>query len=115
PDTAAAILAATTGSGSGGGGVATLLLPADMCWSEGATAVSVPARQDSGFDLGAVESAAKILREGAGCLLFVGGANMTRSGLRAASRIARATGARLMAEKSPARHERGAGVPTVER
>src|SRR5215470_2273938 len=33
----------------------------------------------------------------------------------AASRIAAATGARLIGETFPARHERGAGIPAVER
>ena len=35
--------------------------------------------------------------------------------LAAASRISQATGARLLAETFPARHERGAGIPPVER
>ena len=40
---------------------------------------------------------------------------MRRPALAAASRVAQATGARLLAETFPARHERGAGIPPVDR
>jgi len=40
---------------------------------------------------------------------------LTERGLRAASRISAATGVRLLAETFPARMERGAGVPNVDR
>ncbi|HEX7304846.1 acetolactate synthase large subunit [Lentzea sp.] len=96
-------------------GVATLVLPSDVCWSDGASAAPVPESTQDTFDAGEVERIAKVLREQDGCLLFVGGANMRRAGLRAASRIARATGSALLAEKSPARHERGAGIPDLAR
>jgi acetolactate synthase-1/2/3 large subunit len=48
-------------------------------------------------------------------MLFLGGRALTERGLRAASRIAAATGARLLAETFPARMERGAGLPSVDR
>ena len=48
-------------------------------------------------------------------MLLLGGKALTERGLRAASRISAATGARLMAETFPARMERGAGVPGVDR
>ena len=48
-------------------------------------------------------------------MLFLGGKALTERGLRAASRISAATGARLLAETFPARMERGAGVPGVDR
>lgn len=48
-------------------------------------------------------------------MLFLGGRALTERGLRAASRIAAATGARLLAETFPARMERGAGLPAVDR
>ena len=44
-------------------------------------------------------------------MLLLGGKALTERGLRAASRISAATGARLLAETFPARMERGAGVP----
>jgi acetolactate synthase-1/2/3 large subunit len=40
---------------------------------------------------------------------------MRRPGLEAASRLAVATPARLLGETFPARHERGAGIPAVDR
>jgi acetolactate synthase-1/2/3 large subunit len=48
-------------------------------------------------------------------MLLLGGKALTERGLRAASRISVATGARLLAETFPARLERGAGVPPVDR
>ncbi|SCF02242.1 acetolactate synthase-1/2/3 large subunit [Micromonospora viridifaciens] len=114
-DTAEAIFAARSGADAGTGGVATLILPSDICWSDGANPAEVPVVRPTEFDPGEVERAAKVLRGSADCLLFVGGANMRPAGLRAAARIARATGARLLAEKSPARHLRDPGVPDIPR
>jgi len=48
-------------------------------------------------------------------VILLGGPAMRRPGLAAASRIACATGARLLSETFPARIERGAGVPAVDR
>ncbi len=48
-------------------------------------------------------------------MLFLGGRALTERGLRAASRISVATGTRLLAETFPARMERGAGLPSVDR
>ncbi|MFE6501854.1 acetolactate synthase large subunit [Kitasatospora sp. NPDC057738] len=114
-DTADAIRAARTPVGPLPGGVATLVLPSDVCWSEGGRAVPVLAAPPPSFDEAAVERAAAILRGKDGCLLLVGGGNTRRAGLAAASRIAAATGADVLAEKSPARHERGAGIPRFDR
>ena len=49
------------------------------------------------------------------CVILLGGAAMRRPGLEAASRLSAATSARLLGETFPARHERGAGIPAVER
>jgi acetolactate synthase-1/2/3 large subunit len=48
-------------------------------------------------------------------MLLLGGTALSERGLRAASRISVATGARLLAETFPARLERGAGLPGVDR
>ena len=48
-------------------------------------------------------------------MILLGGAALRRPGLEAASRIAAATGARLLCETFPARLERGAGLPGLER
>ncbi len=48
-------------------------------------------------------------------MLLVGGNAVRERGLVAASRVANATGAKLLCETFPARIERGAGLPAVER
>jgi acetolactate synthase-1/2/3 large subunit len=100
------------------GGIATLVLPADVSWSPASapppsgSPVSRPAPLVSGEVVGAVAAA---LNGGEPCVLLVGGAATRREGIEAADRIARATGAKLLCETFPARLERGAGIPSVER
>src|SRR5258706_1974346 len=60
-------------------------------------------------------SAAGTLRSGEPCVRLLGGNAVRRPGLEAASRIARAAGARLLCETFPARLERGAGIPAIDR
>jgi acetolactate synthase-1/2/3 large subunit len=98
------------------GGVATLILPADVSWTEGAEPAGAPApRPPSTVPEEVVGTAAKVLQSGEPCMIMLGGAALRRDGLEAASRIAAATGARLLAETFPARLERGAGLPAVDR
>ena len=106
------------------GGVATLILPADLSWSDGAEpAPPVPSRPPSVVPEPVIEDAAGVLggrgdgghaADGA-CVILLGGAALRRPGLEAASRIAAATGARLLCETFPARLERGAGLPGLDR
>ncbi len=97
------------------GGVATLILPADVSWSDGAEpAPPVPSRPPSVVPGPVIEDAAQATAAG-GCVILLGGAALRRPGLEAASRIAAATGARLLCETFPARLERGAGLPGLER
>ncbi|MGO8893936.1 MAG: acetolactate synthase large subunit [Streptosporangiaceae bacterium] len=115
-DVAQDAMRAVAAAGCDGGQIATLVLPADVSWSGGG--VPAPPRspappQTVGRDQ--IGAAAGILSAGASSLLLLGGAALTERGLRAASRIAAATGARLLAETFPARMECGAGVPAVER
>ncbi|MGW5052398.1 acetolactate synthase large subunit [Actinokineospora sp. NPDC004072] len=97
-----------------GGRIANLVLPADVSWGEGgqpAAEVVPPAPQ--AVDEARIAEIAGVLGESTVILL---GAGATRErGLRAASRIAAATGAKLFAETFPARIERGAGLPAVDR
>ena len=113
-DTAAAIAAAGTFRYRGGG-VATLILPADACWSPGGVAAEVPAAAEETVDAEAVEAAAKALTGDERCLILLGSDTLRRAGQDAAGRIAAMTGARLLAENAPARQERGAGITAVER
>jgi acetolactate synthase I/II/III large subunit len=97
------------------GGVATLILPADVSWSGGAEPTPpVPPRPPSVVPEPVIEDAAQATSTGA-CVILLGGAALRRPGLEAASRIAAATGARLLGETFPARLERGAGLPGLER
>jgi acetolactate synthase I/II/III large subunit len=98
------------------GGISTLILPADVSWSEPAEpAAPLPVRAPAPVPEANVESVARTLRSGEPCVLLLGGAGARRPGLEAASRIAQATGARLLCETFPARMERGAGIPSVDR
>jgi acetolactate synthase-1/2/3 large subunit len=97
------------------GGVATLILPADVSWSDGAgPAPPVPSRPPAVVPGPVIEDAARAASTGA-CVILLGDAALRRPGLEAASRIAAASGARLLGETFPARLERGAGLPGLER
>jgi acetolactate synthase I/II/III large subunit len=98
------------------GQVATLILPADVSWSDGAEpAAALPPRLPSPVVGDAVRSAAAALRGGEPCVILIGGPATRRPGLEAASQVAEGTGARLLCETFPARLERGAGIPAVDR
>jgi acetolactate synthase I/II/III large subunit len=98
------------------GQVATLILPADASWSDGAEPAAAPVpRPASPVAEETLKGVADVLRSGESCILLLGGAALRRSGLEAASRIAVAGYARLIGETFPARLERGAGIPPLER
>jgi acetolactate synthase-1/2/3 large subunit len=98
------------------GGVATLVVPADVSWKEaGEPTSSRPSAVLATVAHDAVAGAAKALRSGEPAVLLVGGNAVRERGLVAASRVANATGAKLLCETFPARIERGAGIPPVER
>jgi acetolactate synthase I/II/III large subunit len=98
------------------GQVATLILPADVSWGDGAKPSEVgPALAAAPIADEAVSVAAKALRSGQPAVLFIGGNATRERGLTAASRIVAATGAKLLCETFPTRLERGAGLPAVER
>ena len=98
------------------GGVATLVVPADVSWLEaGEPSSSRPGRVLAPASGDAVSGAAKALLSGEPAVLLVGGNALDEAGLAAATRVAQATGARLLCETFPARIERGAGRAPVER
>ena len=111
-DTADAVAAALSPPGQ----VATLVLPADVGWSDGGE-IGSPARPRPPAPVAdePIRHAEAALRGGEPAVILLGGAALTRPALEAASRIAVATGARLLTETFPARHERGAGVPAVDK
>jgi acetolactate synthase-1/2/3 large subunit len=111
-DAADAIAAALTPPGH----VATLILPADTSWSDDAIAAPPPAvRPPSPVADQTLAGAAAALRSGEPCVLLLGGTALRRPGLEAASRIVVGGHARVLGETFPARLERGAGIPPLER
>lgn len=98
------------------GQIATLILPADVSWSDGGQAVAPHERPAPPVASGdAVEEAARAIRGSGETAILLGGRALREDGLVAASRIAAATGAKLLAEVFPTRMQRGAGLPPVER
>src|ERR1700675_2720890 len=111
-DGAAAIAAARTAPGQ----IATLILPADTAWNEGAGPAPVaPPVAPAAPSPGAVREAARILRSGEPTLILLAGRAVRADGLELAGRIAAKTGARLIAQGSNARTQRGRGRVFVER
>jgi acetolactate synthase-1/2/3 large subunit len=111
-DAADAVAAARTAPGQ----IATLILPADISWSEAGPlaqprAVPAPPRVDEA----AVRAAATALRGGEKCVLLMNGVALRAHGLQLGSRIARSCGARLMCDTFTGRLERGAGRAPIER
>ncbi|MDQ3148213.1 MAG: acetolactate synthase large subunit, partial [Actinomycetota bacterium] len=111
-DAAGAVAAALAPPGQ----VATLILPADVSWTEGGEVAPTrpPATRTTVAD-DAIKEIALALGSGERCALLLGGSALREAGLVAASRVANATGAKLLCETFPARLERGAGIPAVER
>jgi acetolactate synthase-1/2/3 large subunit len=98
------------------GQVATLILPADVSWSDGAepAAPPTPAAPPIASDE-VVGQAVRALRGGGEAAILLGGRALREPGLAAAARVSAATGAKLLAEVFPTRLERGAGLPAIER
>jgi len=103
------------------GAVATLILPADVSWSDGgvpvdpAGGVGIRPAVGAAPDGDVLAAAAAALRSGERCALFIGGRACSGPLLDAVADLAASTGAELLCETFPARLERGAGRPAVER
>ena len=98
------------------GQVATLILPADVSWGEGAQPAAMPAAAAPAVaDDARVQALADLLRSGQPTALLLGPQALREPGLLAAARIAAHSGVQLLAEVFPTRMERGAGLPAVER
>jgi acetolactate synthase-1/2/3 large subunit len=109
----AAIAAATTGRRR----VATLILPADLSWSESSSggAAQLPTQRDAPPAASGPEIEKVLKTHGEQSLLLLGGPATTATALHAAARISAATGAKLLVETFPARLARGRGVPDIPR
>jgi acetolactate synthase-1/2/3 large subunit len=111
-DAAAAVAAAFGPPGQ----VATLILPADVSWSEGGSvAAPAPRRPREAVSAAMLDTVATVLRSGERTAFLLGGSALTARAIGAASRISQATGAEVLGETFPARIERGAGVPVIQR
>ncbi|MFN7944400.1 MAG: acetolactate synthase large subunit [Blastocatellia bacterium] len=111
-DAAEAIAAASKRPGR----IATLIVPHD-CQLEaaGSAAEPQPVAEWPPVSDEAVDGAATMLRSQQKTALLLGGWVLRERGLRAAARIAAVTDCKLLCEGFPARWERGAGMPVVDR
>lgn len=111
-DVAAAVAAAAREPG----GVATLVVPSDLARADAAgPAAPVPPGRATAVPGARIDAVARRLRDGGPAVLLLGAHGLRERALRAAARVAGATGARLLAETFPARHERGGDLPRVGR
>lgn len=111
-DAADAVIAARTAPGK----IATVIVPADLAWSEGGVVAPAPQIPRAAMpDSRRIESAAVTLRSGAPTAILISGNGLYGNGLAAAGRIAVSTGAKLFAPYPVTRLERGAGLPAVDR
>jgi len=111
-DAAVAVQVARTSPGQ----IATLVLPSDSSWNEGgvvAQALPVPAVPQA--DPHAIRNVAKLLREKKNVLLLMGGLALREGAQVQANRVAAATGAKLLAEGSNGRIQRGRGRLPLDR
>ncbi|MBN9755657.1 MULTISPECIES: acetolactate synthase large subunit [unclassified Pseudonocardia] len=114
-DVAADAMRALAATGERGGQVATLVLPADVSWSEGASlAPPLPVTGPVPPDASRVAAAADAVRA-PGATLLLGGPALSAAGVDAAGRIAAATGTRLLVETFPRRWETGAGRTRIDK
>ncbi len=111
-DGAAAIAAARTPPGQ----IATLILPADTAWNAASGVAAVPpVPERAKAKAEAIHEAARVLRSGEPVALLMTGMALRTPALEIAGRIAGRTGAKLIAQGSNARIERGASRVAVER
>jgi acetolactate synthase-1/2/3 large subunit len=111
-DAAEVVLAARTAPGQ----IATLIVPADVSWTEGGSIAPIPALpKPPQPDSQTIERAAAMLRSGLPTTILMTGNALFGQGLETAGRIAAATGAKLLAPYPFTRLQRGAGIPRVDR
>jgi acetolactate synthase-1/2/3 large subunit len=111
-DAAEGIIAARTAPG----GIATLIVPADVAWSEAGAVAEIPSLPEPLMAATqAIDRAAVMLQSGRRTALLIDGNALYGKGLAAAGRIASATGATLLAPYPFARIESGIGAAMVER
>lgn len=112
PDAVDAMVAARSAPGQ----IATLIIPADVAWSDGGAVAALPALPQPPLPNAAtIERAAAMLRSGLPTAVLISGNALYGKGLMGAGRIAAATGAKLLTPYPLTRLQRGAGIPAVDR
>ncbi len=97
-------------------GVSTVVLPADLAWTEGAvptTATKPKEKQIVGDSI--IEKIAKIIESGEPVGMLLGNSSLTKQGIYRATQIAQNKKIKLFAETFPPVLERGKGVIPIER
>ncbi len=111
-DGADAIVAARNAPGQ----IATLIVPADVGWSEGGIVAAVPDVPKPPLPATAtIEHAAAMLRSGLPTAILLNGNALYGNGLTAAGLVAAAMGVKLFAPYPLTRLQRGPGIPRVDR
>jgi acetolactate synthase-1/2/3 large subunit len=113
---AGATAEAIAAAGRAPGQIATLIIPSDCQWDPAerhAEPIAPIAPPTVSAD--AIRRAAESIRNGKRVALFVGGTGLRARGMKAVARIAAKSGCHLMCETFPARLERGAGEPVLDR
>jgi acetolactate synthase-1/2/3 large subunit len=112
-DAVEAVTAARTAPGQ----IATLIMPADVAWSDAGSVVPVPPviPEAPAPAADAVEHAAAMLRSGVRTAILITGNALYSKGLLVAGRIAQGTNAKLLAPYPVTRLQRGIGLPAVDR
>jgi len=107
-----AIVAARTAPGQ----IATLIVPADVAWSDGGNIAPLPVFPKPALpEAATIDRAAAMLRSGLRTAILLDGNALYGRGLVTAGAIAAATGAKLFGPYPLTRLQRGAGLPPVER
>ena len=113
PEDAAAAVAASL---KPPGRVATLILPADCSWNESGAPFPAPEiPKPSSVDPGTVERIAGVLRGAERTVILMGDPFLMEKPLWLAGRIARATNARMIANRVNSRFQRAAGRVNIDR
>ena len=113
---AGATAEAIASAGRAPGQIATLIIPSDCQWDPAerhAEPIEPTALPTVNSD--AIKRAAESIRKGNRVALFIGGTGLRGRGLKAVARVAAKSGCHLICETFPARLERGAGLPVLDR
>lgn len=96
--------------------VTTLILPADAAWTTTPKVIrQAPVHRDTEVAESSVDYCAQLLKNGRKTLLLLGGRALRTEAAKTAQRIAKATGATVLAQGSNARIERGWGRIEIDR